>query len=306
MISRTLLSLFAALLFARNALSAPAYYVSHSGTFATSVQTDTGTLGAPFSLSYNSGNLQQHSISGGNQTSDSGTLTFQGTPHIQSADGSIADTAQVGSLHTLVKASVTTNDYPYIAISNSTATSDIHSIASWFDTVTFHTTNPNGSDFTASIYLDDHIDNSATQTGGDLFSIGSRIQATLSIAGLIQPPSFPFLSIVDSEYISSDGPVAQPPPSFVQAYTFHITNGQTLTFLETLDVRSTALGGNTSTVADVANTAGFLLSSSDPAASYSAASGTTFPVPEPSSLLVLAFGCGLLVRRSRVVKHFKA
>src|SRR3954471_11052513 len=113
--SRTVIcaALTAALLPTLRVSAAINYYVSDSGTIDLYAVTDGGVITTPAGINYNSGNLQQLSVSGGNHTGIAGSLTYAGLPRIQSADGSIADTAQIGALHALVKANVTTDGYPY-------------------------------------------------------------------------------------------------------------------------------------------------------------------------------------------------
>ncbi|HVT80536.1 MAG TPA: hypothetical protein VHM90_07760 [Phycisphaerae bacterium] len=296
------LASLAVLLPALRASAAFNTYVSHSGTINLFAITDgNNVLTTPAGINYNSGQLLQNSVSGGTNTGVAGTLSFNG-PHIQSADGSITDSVSIGYLHALVKANATTNNYPYGTYSNATSTADVFSNTAWFDTVTFFT-GPSGADFTATIYLHDEIDNSAAAQSGSTYSIGSVATLSLTVSGTNPPLSSPTLGITDSEYLHSDGPIANPPDAIQKSVTFHVTNGQTLTFLETLNIRSTALGGNTSTVADAYNTAGFVLASSDPSAFYTSASGTTFPtsvpVPEPASLLLILPALTLLARRNR-------
>ena len=246
----------------------------------------------------NSGQLQQASFSADDHTIVFGDLTSAQVTHAQQAEGSITQTAEIGALHTLVKASADTGNYPYGALSNATAIARSESITTWFDTVTFFTNNPNGSLFHVDLILDDFIINtSEPQTADATFATGSDVFAKLNILGL--PGGTATLSIDDNEFIRSDGSFPNLPDSFDRNYSFLIQSGTKLSFLETLDVVASAGGGDTATVANAANTARFLLYTSDPDASYISASGVVFAVPEPATLALLVAGTLAVTLRRR-------
>jgi hypothetical protein len=265
----------------------PTYVVTFDNMVASVTDFQNGPGGD--SAFYNSGNLQQLSDTYSDTVSVDGFIgKFD-----QHAGGAITSTAEVGSLHALVTADANTDNYFYGGFSQATATSQSKSYTAWFDTVTFFTNNPNGSLFTAEIALDDVIVNTADQTDAAGFSANSSVRAALDIQGLSVVVIHPVIYIDDQEILNNSGTIINPPDSFVRNYTFHVFSGTTLTFLESLDITSNAVGGDTKSVMDVEHTARFALYSADSGASYSSASGVVFDTttaPEPSALGLLLAG----------------
>lgn len=277
------------------AATTPPFYVLTNNHLNTLVSDNrAGLLGA--GDTYISGNLPQTTDSYSKNVAANGS--FSGL--VQEASGSISSTANIGNLHARVYAEATTSNYYYGDLASATARSTSSSFTEWFDTVSFHSSNPNGSLFTVEIALSAAIDNTAVASDAAGFSAGSTIRNMLVIHGL-PVVTDPALVIDDNEFVNNNGAVATLPDSFERSYTFLVVNGITLTFLDSLDITASAGGGETESLADVGNTAHFAIHTSDPAASYTTASGVIFDtaVPEPTTAALLLPALSLLLLKTR-------
>lgn len=234
------------------------------------------------SAAVNTGQLSQISVSVGplsgsatGLASDDDFPVFHLVP--QEADAMLQATATIGALHAIVRVASSSSGAP-TTVTNAHATLQLI----WSDTVTFHV--PSGAaDFTATLVLDDVL--SDTQVDG-VFA-GS---ATASMKDDICHCSL-FEAVTDA--IASAGDARAPVDSV--SSTLHVGDGERVTFTGELDV--SAFANVTASVAvDAGDTAAFFLTTNDPTASYTTASGARFDlpapaaIPEPSSALLLLAG----------------
>ena len=168
---------------------------------------------------------------------------------------------------------------------------------SWSDTITFRTTNPNGSDFRLGLALHDTINLSTSSVGG--FVAGS------AFAGLSSGPAGIFgpllLALQDGVSRNSTGDIINHPPSDNVQTVLHMQNFSTLILTGWLRSRVKASDTVGSVTLNAADTALFALSSNDPLASYTTASGTVFAssVPEPATSALALAGLGLVGWQAR-------
>ena len=224
------------------------------------------------------------------------------TPLSQEADASLQGTATIGALHAVVAAASDSSGYGAGGGTSANAMLDLE----WSDTVTFSVANPAGADFTAALVLDDVLSVSAGD--GDYAASAT----TILYSSLSRGP--PLLDIIDSAIENNGQDIGARAPADSVSHTFHVTDGQIVTFTGELQVN--AFTDDTGSVAvDAADTAGFFLTTDDPTASYATASGARFDlpgaavgVPEPSSAALLPSGLlltlwwrGLALRRRRRV-----
>jgi len=264
------------------AAQAGPFYVLIEGGYSVTADNTFGPAGSPGTNNGSApaftGELPQSSVSVGPLSGSETGVTRDGldpTLLPQEADAMLQATATIGALHAVARVSSNSSDAP------SVTSAQVMLTLQWSDTVTFHT--PTGSaDFTATLVLDDII--SDTQVNGAINGSATAFvedNLPFSLGG-----SIPFDSIIDTT--DARAPVDS------KSATIHVVDGQQVTFTGELEV--VAFANDTASVAvDASDTAGFFLTTNDPDASYSTASGTRFdpttaPVaaPEPPSAALLA------------------
>jgi hypothetical protein len=293
----------ALLLISASEVTAAGYYVQDYAN----VQTEAGTAFAVDGRSYVSPKLVQPTLSNSTLASVAGLAgNGQFFTAYQLGQARANDKAEIGALHSFVSATSDTGfSNPPVPIFNTgTATGSAQNEVYWSDTISFHTANPNGSDFYFSIALDDNIFAGGhwypTETGYFAGSAQMLLTITQDNLGLANP----FLSISDQTIIRSDGTITYTPPdSRVATLVFHDDSNLFgfATLTGKLSTSASAKNGSGQTTVNASNTGLFAFYSPDPLASYSTASGTVFltSVPEPTTLSLLALSAIALTARRR-------
>ena len=278
--------------------------------------------------------LQQADFSASSSVAARGIITYglSGKPASpQAADASSGVQATMGGLRAKVGADNTVSDYLGIA---QFAQGAAGAGASWHDVVTFHTSNPLGSDYTVSVTLDDALSTSlapsqitnganyyvtGTESGASaemIFNLddarGSTVANLVINDGLVE-------NLLHADPVTGlPGLTQSPPPSRTLTATFHIFDGTVLSFDQRLDVHAHVYQGNGTAGANAEDTAFLDLSTTDAAAWYVADSGTVYatagdpfavgvsPVPEPGEWALLMGGFGLIGAARQRAKRARA
>ena len=288
-------------------LPARAYYVSDVGIINAQAGVNDptkGTTQGTFNNGNNSGHLTQLTT-GGTLVANVAGSAFDGNVNVgQTTEGHIEDTAEIGKLHSTISAACSTG---LSASSNFSGDAFIGTSTdvSWNDNVHFHSNNPNGSDFTLSISLDDAINLVGGQLG---FNSGTYIGTASAAIAFNSDSTFfpttnhsPALRVQDNHSLSPDGSrFDQFPTNRTASVTFHLVGDGMLDITSDLSCNASANQGIGQSLVNAGNTASFNITTTDPLASYTTDSGTIFsaePTPEPASLSLLTLSLPLLLRR---------
>jgi hypothetical protein len=296
--------------------AAPPWYISAQGD----AQTSAAILGPPsFNEVFDDHRfdtgpfLQQQSFTGNTFALSRGDLTNPDPPPDstiidgrQASDSQLMGTATLGALHGVTGADSTISD-----IFSFRTSGEAVLMESWADQLTFHTSNPLGVDYTISLTMNDSLSTSMSPDSQGIYSEGdAQAVANTSLgiyAGGFNPISTLFLQdhFLEQGANSTDLPVLteETSPSRTVTTTLHVFDGTSLTFVQLMTLQANATYSNGTAGANAADTAYFDISTSDPGASYTAASGTIYAtqgdpsvpaVPEPSELALMLAGFGAL------------
>ncbi len=233
----------------------------------------------------------------------------------QASDADIAAIVQVGALHGTASSDASVSSSTDAVLTYAFSRLSI----TWFDTVTFHTADPLGSDFNLGLTLNDDV---STSFGADLrirpdsFAFASALGRIFVMNVQSGGSPIPTLNVQDQVRQTVDGLFITSPPAHTVTATLHALDGQSFVIQGSMDLIANISTATGTAGASAMDTALFELSSSDPEASYSTASGTVFAtmpeiipgVPEPSKFALLLAGLGVMgvmgvMGRRRVVSR---
>ncbi len=207
----------------------------------------------------------------------------------QAADASFDATAEIGALHIVALADSSVGGIPNSGLT-SAGTGPV--LLSWTDTVTFTTSNPNGSDFVLGLTLHDAIDTSfkSPPSDGQSFAAGSAFAVLSSGAGTTGPVLM-FLSDSVSQNVST-GLTINHPAAGTLTKVIHVNGFSTMVLTGWIRASAGVSDSDSSVSVDAGDTALFTINTVDPLAGYVAASGTVFAeaVPEPASFELAGLG----------------
>jgi len=251
------------------------------------------------SLTVNTGDLAQTSLSSGliSVSARGHAMDFsRGLDIPQESDVGFDARVSIGELHVTAFADSNTGGF----VTSSQTKGVLNTLTmSWSDTVTFHTSNPNGSDFLLGLTMHDTISVSASFLAPPSFVAGTATAGLSSGPGGVSGLLLLSLQDVVSERFSGD--VVSHPPSDTVSTLMHMQNGATLQLTGWLRISVAANDAIGSVSLDAADTALFSLRSDDPLAGYSTASGTVFVtgVPEPATSALALAGLGFVSWQAR-------
>jgi len=219
----------------------------------------------------------------------------------QASDSSIAAVSEIGALHGTAGSDASVSGSTDAV--NTTAFSRL--FVAWFDTVTFFTANPFGSDFHLGLTLNDGVSTSLVPDPflrGGSFAFASASSLITVMNTLSGNPTTRVLYVEDRASQNPDGSVINGPSARTVTTTLHALNGESFVIRGSMELTANISTATGTAGASAMDTALFELSSLDPTASYRTASGTMFatapesisPVPEPSSIALMLAGLGAI------------
>jgi hypothetical protein len=230
--------------------------------------------------------LQRQSFTGNTFAVARGDLTNPNPPPDstiingrQASDSQVMGTATLGALHGVTGADSTISDIFSFRTSGEAVLRE-----SWADQLTFHTSNPLGVDYTISLTMNDSLSTSMSPDSKGIYSRGDA-QAVANTSLAVYAGGFnPISSLSLQDHFleqganSTDLPVLtqETSPSRTVTTTLHVFDGTSLTFLQQMTLQANATFSNGTAGANAADTSYFDISTSDPSASYTAASWHNF------------------------------